>query len=48
MNKIDNELIKKINSYPVEDSDREIARKLGINRKTVAKYREDLQQALTQ
>ena len=48
MNKIDNELIKKINSYPVEDSDREIARKLGISRKTVAKYREDLQQALTQ
>lgn len=48
MNKIDNELIKKINSYPVDDSDREIARKLGISRKTVAKYREDLQQALTQ
>jgi transposase len=47
MNKIDNELIKKINSYPVEDSDREIAKKLGISRKTVAKYREDLQQALS-
>ena len=47
MNKIDNELIKKINSYPVEDSDREIARKLGISRKTVAKYREDLVETLS-
>ena len=47
MNKIDNELIKKINSYPSEDSDREIARKLGISRKTVAKYREDLIQTLS-
>lgn len=48
MQKLDNELIKKINSYPAEESDREIARKLWIGRRTVAKYREDLEQALTQ
>lgn len=46
--KLDNELIKKINSYPAEESDREIAKKLWIGRRTVAKYREDLGQALTQ
>jgi hypothetical protein len=28
MEKLDAELIKKINSYPAEESDREIARKL--------------------
>lgn len=48
MQKLDNELIKKINSYPAEESDREIAKKLWIGRRTVAKYREDLGQALTQ
>lgn len=42
MGKLDNELIKKINSYPAEESDREIARKLWISRKSVAKYREDI------
>ena len=48
MQKLDDELIKKINSYWEDTSDREIWRRLGISRKTVAKYREDLQQALTQ
>jgi predicted phosphodiesterase len=45
--KLENELIKKINSYPAEESDREIARKLWISRKSVAKYREDVLQALS-
>ena len=45
--KLDNELIKKINSYPAEESDREIARKLWISRKSVAKYREDILETLS-
>ena len=47
MEKLDNELIKKINSYPAEESDREIARKLWISRKSVAKYREDILETLS-
>jgi len=47
MEKLDNELIKKINSFPAEESDREIARRLGISRKSVARYREDIIQTLS-
>jgi len=47
MQKLDDELIKKINSYWEDTSDREIWRRLGISRKTVAKYREDVLQALS-
>lgn len=47
MGKLDDELIKKINSYPAEESDREIARKLWISRKSVAKYREDILETLS-
>ena len=47
MQKLDDELIKKINSYWEDTSDREIWRRLGISRKTVAKYREDIIQALS-
>ena len=45
--KLDDDLIKKINSYPAEESDREIARKLWISRKSVAKYREDILETLS-
>ena len=48
MEKLDADVIKKINSYWEDTSDREIARQLGIGRHSVAKYRKDLQQALTQ
>ena len=41
MQKLDDDVIKKINSYWEETSDREIARQLWIGRHTVAKYRED-------
>lgn len=47
MQKLDDELIKKINSYWEDTSDREIWRRLGISRKTVAKYREDVLQTLS-
>jgi len=47
MQKLDDELIKKINSYWEDTSDKEIWRRLGISRKTVAKYREDIIQALS-
>lgn len=47
MQKLDDELIKKINSYWEDTSDREIWRRLGISRKTVAKYREDIIQSLS-
>lgn len=39
MGKLDDELIKKINSYPKEKSNREIWDELGINRHTVGRYR---------
>lgn len=48
MEKLDDDVIKKINSYWEDTSDREIARQLGIGRHSVAKYRKDIQQALTQ
>lgn len=47
MGKLDADTIKKINSYPAEESDREIARKLWISRKSVAKYREDILETLS-
>lgn len=47
MQKLDDELIKKINSYWEDTSDREIWRRLGISRETVAKYREDIIQSLS-
>lgn len=47
MEKLDADIIKKINSYPAEESDREIARKLWISRKSVAKYREDILETLS-
>lgn len=47
MEKLDADTIKKINSYPAEESDREIARKLWISRKSVAKYREDILETLS-
>jgi predicted phosphodiesterase len=47
MQKLDEDVIKKINSYWEDTSDREIWRRLGISRKTVAKYREDVLQALS-
>ena len=39
MGKLDDDLIKKINSYPKEKSNREIWDELGINRHTVGRYR---------
>ena len=47
MQKLDEDVIKKINSYWAETSDREIARQLGIGRNTVAKYREDILETLS-
>lgn len=47
MQKLDEDVIKKINSYWEDTSDREIWRRLGISRKTVAKYREDVLQTLS-
>lgn len=47
MQKLDNELIKKINSYPTETSNIEIWRDLGIDRHTVKKYRESIADTLT-
>lgn len=47
MQKLDNELIKKINSYPTETSNIEIWRDLGIDRHTVKKYRERIADTLT-
>ena len=46
MQKLDDDVIKKINSYWEKTSDREIARQLWIGRNTVAKYREDLAETL--
>ena len=39
MSKLDNEIVGKIQSYHKDFSNNEIAKELGINRKTVAKYR---------
>lgn len=47
MQKLDDELIKKINSYWENVSDREIARQLWIGRHSVAKYRNDIVEALS-
>lgn len=47
MQKLDDDVIKKINSYWEEISNREIARQLGIGRHSVAKYREDLAETLS-
>lgn len=44
--KLEQSVIDKINSYHKDFSNNEIARDLGINRKTVAKYREDVGEAL--
>ena len=40
--KLDEETIKKINSYPKDKSNREIWEELGISRKTVGKYRDEI------
>lgn len=47
MQKLDEDVIKKINSYWEDVSDREIARQLGIGRHSVAKYRADIVEALS-
>lgn len=47
MQKLDDDVIKKINSYSQETSNREISRKLGIGRQTVARYRDRIADALT-
>lgn len=47
MEKLDADVIKKINSYWGDTSDREIARQLGIGRHSVAKYRKDIVEALS-
>ena len=47
MQKLDDDVIKKINSYWADTSDREIARQLWIGRNTVAKYREDIAETLS-
>ena len=39
MGKLNEEQIQRINSYPEENSNNEIAKDMGINRKTVARYR---------
>lgn len=47
MAKLDEDVIKKINSYWEEKTDSEIWRQLGIDRHTVAKYRQQVAEALT-
>lgn len=47
MQKLDEDVIKKINSYWENVSDREIARQLWIGRHSVAKYRNDIVEALS-
>lgn len=47
MQKLDDEIIKKIQASDVEASDREIARKLWISHNAVWKYRKQLWEALT-
>ena len=47
MKKLDDDVIKKINSYWKEVSDSEIGRQLGIRRQTVAKYRTQIADTLT-
>lgn len=47
MQKLDEDVIKKINSYWEDVSDREIARQLGIGRHSVAKYRADILETLS-
>lgn len=47
MPKLDEDVIKKINSYSAETKDSEIARQLWVERHTVAKYRMQLWEALT-
>ena len=47
MKKLDDDVIKKINSYWEEVSDSEIGRQLGIRRQTVAKYRTQIVDTLT-
>ena len=47
MGKLESEIIKKINSYPATESDRKIGDELGINRKTVAKYRKDILETIS-
>ena len=42
MSKLDQSVIDKINTYHKDFSNNEIARDLGINRKTVAKYRDEV------
>lgn len=44
--KLDEDIIKKINSYPKEKSNREIWDELGINRHTVGKYRDQITDVL--
>ena len=45
--RLDDETIKKINSYPEEKTNTEIWLDLGISRRTVAKYREQIAETLT-
>ena len=46
MKKLDEDTIKKIQSYPEEVSDSEIGRQLGIRRQTVARYRNEIADTL--
>lgn len=47
MKKLDDDVIKKIQSYWKEVSDAEIGRQLGIRRQTVARYRKEIADTLT-
>lgn len=44
--KLNEETIRKINSYPAETRDSEISKELGLHRQTVAKYRKDIADTL--
>jgi len=44
--KLNEEVIRKIKSYPAETRDSEISKELGLHRQTVAKYRKDIAEAL--
>ena len=46
MSKLDEDTIKRIQSYPEEVSDSEIGRQLGIRRQTVARYRNEIADTL--
>ena len=46
MNKLDDDLVKKIQSYPEEMTNTDVWRELGVCRQTVARYRKWVAEAL--